>query len=102
MEINNGMTPILNGPTLQKEKFGIMGFNNFKIPIIYYLLGEKDKGLQFICNVLTKAMPSPKDPAQVIPPSFSSLEDISKYFRRDKDVKYYYHYLNFSERYKDL
>ncbi|HEY4784445.1 MAG TPA: hypothetical protein VIH57_00285 [Bacteroidales bacterium] len=110
LETQNHILPLLDKSLdlnhllllLQREKFGIMVFNNFKIPIIHYLLGEKDKGMQFINDVLNRARPSPKDPTRIIPLTFSSLEEISQYFRKDKDVKYYYHYLNFSVKYRNL
>ena len=87
--------------SLQAHKLGFVKINNFKIPILYYLLGEKNKGLIYARNVLQKERPTPKK-TEIPEPFFSTYKEALDYFKLDKDVRFYFSYKNFLVKYECL
>jgi hypothetical protein len=86
---------------LQNGKLGIQKSNYFKIPVLYFKNGTKTEGLKFAKLILEQQRPTPKDP-NVAEPVFSSYEEALGYFRRDKDVRFYFCYSDFIHNYEKL
>jgi hypothetical protein len=87
--------------SLQTSKLGLQKINHYKIPILYYLLGAKDKGLEYVRNILQNERPTPKKP-EIPEPEFSTYKEALDYFRQDKDVRFYYGYRSFEIKYENL
>ena len=86
---------------LLTNKLGLQITNRIKIPILYYLMGFKDKGMEYIRNILQNERPTPKN-AEIPEPEFSTYKKALDYFRQDKDVRFYYGYSKFVSNYENL
>lgn len=83
---------------LQNNRIGFQKMNYLKIPILYYLIGLKDKGLEYSKNILLNEKPTPKI-LMAIEPEFSIYKEALDFFKQDKDVLYYWTYKEFLNRY---
>lgn len=86
---------------LQTNKLGLQKINQFKIPILYYLIGSKDKGVEYAKKVLHNEKPTPKN-SEIPEPEFTAYSEALDYFRQDKDVRFYYSYSRFLNNFKNL
>lgn len=86
---------------LKDGTLGIQKSNYFKIPILYLKNGMKEEGLKFAEKILGEQRPTPKNP-DVAEPVFTSYEEAFGYFRRDKDVRFYYCFSGYIRNYEKL
>ena len=84
---------------LKASNIGFQMNNQFKIPIIMSILGEKNSGINYVRRVLFDTKPTPKD-INVFEPKFSTYNEVLDYFKRDKDGYYYFRYYKFAEKYQ--
>ncbi len=86
---------------LQNNTLGIQKSSYFKIPILFFKNGMKEEGLEYAKSVLEQQRPTPKNP-DVAEPVFTSYEEAFGYFRRDKDVRFYYCFSSYINNYRKL
>ncbi|PID69198.1 MAG: hypothetical protein CR989_03065 [Flavobacteriales bacterium] len=87
--------------SLEKNSWGITSLNYFKVPILYYINEEKEKGLKYIEDILAKIRPTPKV-NDLVEPEFNNLEEVKNFFSRDKDILLYWEFVKFRKKFIDL
>ena len=79
---------------------GLQMTNRVKAPILLYSMGKKDEAIDFATKKLDEVRPSKKNKLIEEPKDFKSVDEAWSFFRRDKDPRYYYNYLQFYNRFK--
>ena len=86
---------------LSNNELGLKVTNLMKAPVLKYIMGMPDEAFNIAEENLRSIRPSQKD-ASLQEPNFEEVEDAFNFFKRDKDPRYYFNYLRFYERFKQL
>nr|WP_299067261.1 hypothetical protein [uncultured Allomuricauda sp.] len=84
---------------MENNDIGLQITNRVKAPILLYVMSNKEEALNLVTKKLDELRPSKKDTSLEEPDNFKSVEEAWSFYRRDKDPRYYYNYLQFHNRF---